>query len=86
MPSVNKQSLRQEFDQLKKQFKQLSNDDKVTPEVGTLFQAMIMLFELLIAVFMEKNTRKNSRNSSKPSSQTGFGDYKVYPAVHEMPR
>jgi hypothetical protein len=71
MPSVNKQSLREEFDQLKEQFKQLSNDGKVTPEVGTLFQAMIMLFELLIAVFMEKKTQKNSRNSSKPSSQTG---------------
>jgi transposase-like protein len=71
MPSVNKQSLRQEFDHLKQQFKQLSNDGKVTPEVGTLFQAMIMLFELLIAVLMEKKTKKNSRNSSKPSSQTG---------------
>jgi hypothetical protein len=32
---------------------------------------MILLFELLIAVFMEKKTKKNSRNSSKPSSQTG---------------
>jgi len=71
MPRVNKQSLRQEFDQLKDKFEHLSNEGKITPEVGTLFQAMIMLFELLIAVFMEKNTKKNNRNSSKPSSQTG---------------
>jgi hypothetical protein len=70
MPSVNKKSLREEFDQLKEEFDQLSVDGKVTPEVGTLFQAMIMLFELLIAVFMEKKTKKNNRNSSKPSSQT----------------
>jgi transposase len=31
---------------------------------------MIMLFELLIAVFMEKQTKKDTRNSSLPSSQT----------------
>ncbi|MDP6535568.1 MAG: IS66 family transposase [Gammaproteobacteria bacterium] len=30
-----------------------------------------MLFEVLIAVFMERNTRKTDRNSSIPSSQTG---------------
>lgn len=71
MPSVNKKSLREEFDQLKVKFKDLSDRGKVTPEVDTLFHAMIMLFELLIAVFMEKNTRKNNRNSSIPSSQTG---------------
>jgi transposase len=71
MPSVNKQSLRQEFDQLKVRFENLSNEGKITPESSALFQAMIMLFELLIAIFMEKKTRKNNRNASIPSSQTG---------------
>lgn len=71
MPSVNKKSLREEFDQLKVRFEDLSNQGKITPESSALFQAMIMLFELLIAVFMEKKTRKNNRNSSIPSSQTG---------------
>ena len=71
MASVNKQSLRQEFEQLKVKFDGLSNDGKISPEASALFQAMIMLFELLIAVFMEKTTRKNNRNSSIPSSQTG---------------
>ena len=71
MPSVNKQSLREEFDQLKVKFEDLSNEGKITPESSALFQAMIMLFELLIAVFMEKKTRKHNRNSSIPSSQTG---------------
>ncbi len=70
MPSVNKQSLRQEFDQIKVKFDGLSNDGKINPEATALFQAMIILFELLIAVFMEKTTRKNNRNSSIPSSQT----------------
>ena len=70
MPSVNKQSLREEFDQLKGEFDRLSQGGKVTAEAGALFRAMIMLFELLIAVFMEKKTKKDNRNSSLPSSQT----------------
>ena len=71
MAGVNKQSLREEFNQLKKTFDNLSSEGKVTPEVSSLFQTMILLFELLIAVFMEKKTTKNSRNFSIPSSQTG---------------
>lgn len=82
MPSVNKQSLRQEFDQLKNQYEHLSNEGKITPEVGTLLQAMIMLFELLIAVFMEKKTKKNNRNSSKPSSQTGKDNTSTQPGTN----
>lgn len=70
MPSVNKQSLREEFEQIKVRFEKLSNEGKITQETTALFQSMIMLFELLIAVFMEKKTRKNNRNSSIPSSQT----------------
>jgi transposase len=70
MPSVNKQSLREEFEQIKVRFENLSNEGRITHETTALFQSMIMLFELLIAVFMEKKTRKNNRNSSIPSSQT----------------
>ena len=70
MPSVNKQSLRAEFDQLKIKFDDLSKKGKISVEASALIQAMVMLFELLIAVFMEKTTRKNNRNSSIPSSQT----------------
>ena len=70
MPSVNKQSVREEFEQIKVRFENLSNEGKIPQETTALFQSMIMLFELLIAVFMEKKTRKNNRNSSIPSSQT----------------
>jgi transposase len=70
MSSVNKQSLREEFDTLKSQFKHLCAEGKMSSDSRALFQAMLMLFELLMAVFMERNTAKNSKNSSKPSSQT----------------
>ena len=66
--SVNKQSLREEFDTLKARFEQLSADGKMPEESRTLFQAMLMLFELLMAVFMEKRTTKDNSNSSLPSA------------------
>jgi len=72
--SVNKQSLREEFDTLKVRFEQLSADGKMTEDSRTLFQALLMLFELLMAVFMEKRTTKNNSNSSLPSSQTEKDD------------
>lgn len=70
MPSINKQSLREEFDSIKSEFQSLSERQKVSPEVATLFRAMMGLFDILIAVFLEKSTRKNSKNSSLPPSQT----------------
>ena len=70
MSSLNKQSLREEFTALKERFGQLSADGKVGAESRALIEALLMLMQVLIAVFMEKNTRKSSANSSKPSSQT----------------
>jgi transposase len=74
MASVNKASLREEFTALKAQFERLRAEGKVTEEVLALVQALLMLFELLMAVFMEKGTPKSSRNSSLPPSQTGRED------------
>ncbi len=54
MPTVNKQSLREEFDALKAEFERLSGAGKLAAESRALFQAMLMLFEVLMAVFMEK--------------------------------
>ena len=70
MPSLNKQSLREEFEALKGRFAQLGADGKITAESRALFEALLMLLQVLMAVFMEKNTSKTSANSSKPSSRT----------------
>jgi len=71
MACVEKVSLRQEFDTFKNRFKQLKEAGKLNDETCVLIQGMMALFEVLIAVFMEKRTVKNTRNSSLPSSQTG---------------
>jgi transposase len=70
MARVNKTSVREEFDSIKAQFAHLSETGKLTDESRVLIQGMIALFEVLLAVFMEKCTPKNTRNSSLPSSQT----------------
>lgn len=70
MATVNKQSLRDEFDRIKSDFDQLSADNKITPEVKTLINGMMLLLNLLIAIFLEKATKKTSKNSSIPPSQT----------------
>jgi len=70
MASVNKQSLREEYDALKGRFEGLCAEGKMGQESRALFQALLMLFDLLMAVFMEKCTSKNSTNSSIPPSQT----------------
>jgi transposase len=77
MSSVNKKSVREEFDVLKARFEQLCAQGKMEPEGRALVEAMLMLFELLIAVFMERHTTKNSNNSSKPGSQTPKDDTAV---------
>ena len=74
MASINKQSLREEFDTLKGRFERLCAEGKMAAESRALFQAMLMLFELLMAVFMEKRTAKDTTNSSKPSSHTPKDD------------
>ena len=70
MASVNKQSLREEFDAHKARFEQLCAEGKMAPESRALVEALLMLLQLLVAVFLEKHTAKTSTNSSRPSSQT----------------
>lgn len=70
MASVNKQSLREEFTALKGRFDHLVADGKMAADSRELFQALLMLLELLMAVFLEKQTPKTSTNSGRPSSQT----------------
>ena len=36
MPTINKQSVREEFDRLKAEFKKLSDNNKIAPETATL--------------------------------------------------
>ena len=70
MARVNKASLRTTFEAHQAQFKQLCRDGKVSAECEVLFNALLTLLQLLLAVFLEKHTPKGTQNSGLPSSRT----------------
>jgi transposase len=70
MGSVNRQSVREEAERIKAEFDRLAANKKINSESKMLFQSMLILINLLIAIFLEKTTKKDNKNSSKPSSQT----------------
>ena len=70
MSSVNKESVREEVERIKLEFERLSAEKKIPTEIKALMQCMLTLMQLLISIFLERATKKNSRNSSLPSSQT----------------
>ena len=70
MATMNKTSVRKEVDRLKQEFEQLCSDGKVSSETRAVMNSLLIVVELILSIFLEKKTRKNSRNSSLPSSQT----------------
>ena len=70
MPTVNAASLREEFEACQAKFQQLCQQGKVSPECEILVDSLLMLMRLMMTVFLEKTTRKGSKNSSLPSSRT----------------
>jgi len=70
MATVDKQSVRDEFDKIKSGFQEQVAAGKVSTEVATLFNTLMMLFNIILTIFMEKSTKKISANSSIPPSQT----------------
>ena len=70
MATVNRESVREEAERIKSEFARISKSKKIDSEYQLLFHSMLMLINLLIAIFLEKTTTKNTKNSSRPSSQT----------------
>jgi transposase len=70
MASLDKTSVRAEVGQLKTDFERLCAEGKISSESKTLFMSMFMIIELILAIFLERTTKKDNKNSSKPSSQT----------------
>lgn len=70
MARVNNASIREEIERLKQEFEHLCAAGKVSPEIRVVMNSLLVVVELILAVFLEKKTRKDSRNSSIPPSQT----------------
>ena len=70
MATVNRTSLREAFDEQKRTFERLKHEGRMTPESIALVNALLMLMEMLVAVFLEKTTSKTGLNSGLPSSRS----------------
>jgi len=70
MASIDKTSVRNEVGRLKADFELLCSEGKVTSEIKVLMNSMLLIIELMLSIFLERTTKKDSKNSSKPPSQT----------------
>lgn len=70
MATIDKTSVRDEVNRLKSEFEQLCSEGKVSSEIRVLMSSLLVVVDLILSIFLEKKTRKNSKNSSIPSSQT----------------
>ncbi len=74
MASVDKTSIRNEVSQLKDDFDRLCSEGKMTGEIKILMNSMLLILNLMLSIFLEKKTKKDSGNSSIPPSQTDKDD------------
>ena len=79
MGSVNSASLRDEFDACKADISSLRKEGKISKEAYVVFSGLCRLLGILIAILLEKTTKKTSRNSSIPPSQTGKDETRKSP-------
>ena len=70
MATVNTASVREEIARVEQEIAGLSETGKVSDESRMLFNTLLMIVNMLVAIFMERSTKKTSKNSSIPPSQT----------------
>jgi len=71
MAVIHTNSVREELERIKSDFAAQTEAGTVSTESSMLIKSLIMLLELVFSIFLEKTTKKTSRNCSKPPSQTG---------------
>ncbi|WP_404360868.1 IS66 family transposase [Methylotuvimicrobium sp. KM1] len=70
MANLDKASVRTEVSRLKADFERLCAEGKITCESQAIMTSLFLVVELILAIFLERTTKKDTTNSSKPSSQT----------------
>jgi hypothetical protein len=71
MANLDKASVRTEVSRLKADFEKLCAEGQINRESQAIMNSLFMVVELILAIFLERTTQKDTTNSSKPSSQTG---------------
>lgn len=74
MASLDKTSVKDEVGRLKADFDRLGSEGKVSSEIQAIMNSLFMIIELILAIFLERTTKKNGKNSNIPSLQTEKND------------
>ena len=74
MPTINKVSLKEQFFEAKQSANELIAQGGVSPELKAVITTLLTLMEIVMAVFLEKTTKKTKSNSGVPSSATSVDD------------
>jgi transposase-like protein len=66
---VRKESIRKKIDEAKEKLDKALRSESVSKETVLAFESLIIVIDIMVAVFLEKKTRKNSSNSGLPPSR-----------------
>ena len=80
MARINPASLRAQLDDCRARFDAIKQKGEASADTFALINALFMLVDTVVAVFLEKTTRKTSRNSSLPSSRDGTDEGETHTA------
>ena len=71
MARLNHASLRAQLHHCRAQFEAIKQHGEASADTLALINALFMLVDIVVAVFLERTTPKTSRNSGLPSSRDG---------------
>ena len=74
MARINHASLRAQLHDCRTQFEAIKQHGEASADTLALINALFMLVDIVVAVFLERTTPKTSRNSGLPSSRDGTDD------------
>ena len=74
MARINQASLRAQLHDCRAQFDAIQQKGEASADTLALINALFMLVDIVVAVFLERTTPKTSRNSGLPSSRDGTDD------------
>ena len=74
MARINHASLRAQLHHCRAQFEAIKQHGEASADTLALINALFMLVDIVVAVFLERTTPKTSRNSGLPSSRDGTDD------------
>ena len=74
MAPAHHASLRAQLHDCRAQFEAIKQHGEASADTLALINALFMLVDIVVAVFLERTTPKTSRNSGLPSSRDGTDD------------